>query len=792
MRTGANLLLTFSFALILPGPSRAAAAAAAAQKPSDGLSYINPLIGTTNGGNVFAGATLPYGLAKASADVDGQNTGGFGLDGSNVVGFSSVHDSGTGGNPSLGNFPLFPQVCPDDADVNSCQFRIGDRKLHYVNDSVTARPGVFGLRLESGVGANMTVSQHAALYRFTFPQEAKDKHPLILLDLTDLWQSRQNASIQVDEKTGRMTGNGTFLPSFGAGSYVMHFCADFFGPDIHETGVWVNNRAGTDPKHVFLTRGFNLFYLEGGGFVRVKPPSDGVVTVRMGISYISSEQACRSAEREIPNPLKDFDRLVDEAQAAWAEKLSPISVKSGGATEDLMTSFWSGVYRNMISPQNYTGENPLWTSDKPYFDSFYCIWDSFRVQHPLLTILDPHAQTQMVEALLDIYQHEGWMPDCRMSLCKGWTQGGSNADVVIADAFAKNLSTTIDWELALEAVMADAENEPQEWSYHGRGGLHSWKKLDYIPYLDFDPYGFGTNSRSISRTLEYAYDDYCLSELAGGLGRRDLQTKYQKRSMNWKNLWKADQTSLINGTDTGFRGFFQPRYQNGTWGFQDPIACSALAGFCSLTTNPSETFEASIWQYLFYVPHSVSSLISLLGGDDAMISRLDFFHTSGLADISNEPVFFTVFLYHYTGRPGLSTKRIHQYVPADFNSSPGGLPGNDDSGAMGAFLVFSVMGLFPVAGQNVYLISPPFVEEISIRHPVTGKTATVRNIGFDASYERIYVQSARVNGRPWTRSWIGHEFFTEGWTLELVLGTEESGWGRDVKDRPPSWSGDVL
>ncbi|KAH0491585.1 hypothetical protein TgHK011_003010 [Trichoderma gracile] len=791
MRPKRNLLLAFS--LILPGPSPAnAAAAAAAQKPSDGLSYINPLIGTSNGGNVFAGATLPYGLAKASADVDGQNTGGFGLDGSNVVGFSSVHDSGTGGNPSLGNFPLFPQVCADDADVNSCQFRIGDRKLHYVNDSVTARPGFFGLRLESGVGANMTVSQHAALYRFTFPQEAKDKHPLILLDLTDLWQSRQNASIQVDDKTGRMTGNGTFLPSFGAGSYVMHFCADFFGPDIHETGVWVNNRAGTDPKHVFLTRGFNLFYLEGGGFVRVKPPSDGVVTVRMGISYISSEQACRSAEREIPDPLKDFDRLVDEAQAAWTEKLSPISVKSGGATEDLMTSFWSGVYRNMISPQNYTGENPLWTSDKPYFDSFYCIWDSFRVQHPLLTILDPHAQTQMVEALLDIYQHEGWMPDCRMSLCKGWTQGGSNADVVIADAFAKNLSTTIDWELALEAVMADAENEPQEWSYHGRGGLHSWKKLDYIPYLDFDPYGFGTNSRSISRTLEYAYDDYCLSELAGGLGRRDLQTKYQKRSMNWKNLWKADQTSLINGTDTGFKGFFQPRYQNGTWGFQDPIACSALAGFCSLTTNPSETFEASIWQYLFYVPHSVSSLISLLGGDDAMISRLDFFHTSGLADISNEPVFFTVFLYHYTGRPGLSTKRIHQYVPADFNSSPGGLPGNDDSGAMGAFLVFSVMGLFPVAGQNVYLISPPFVEEISIRHPVTGKTATVRNIGFDASYERIYVQSARVNGRPWTRSWIGHEFFTEGWTLELVLGTEESGWGRDVKDRPPSWSGDVL
>lgn len=171
-----------------------------------------------------------------------------------------------------------------------------------------------------------------------------------------------------------------------------------------------------------------------------------------------------------------------------------------------------------------------------------------------------------------------------------------------------------------------------------------------------------------------------------------------------------------------------------------------------------------------------------------MISRLNFFHTSGLADISNEPVFFTVFLYHYTGRPALSTERIHQYIPKSFNSSPGGLPGNDDSGAMGAFLTFSVMGLFPVAGQNVYLISPPFVEEISIKHPITGKTATIRNVGFDASYKNIYVQSAKVNGKPWTKSWIGHEFFTEGWTLELVLGAKESKWGTDLKDRPPSWS----
>ena len=155
----------------------------------------------------------------------------------------------------------------------------------------------------------------------------------------------------------------------------------------------------------------------------------------------------------------------------------------------------------------------------------------------------------------------------------------------------------IDWQLALKAIVNDAENEPLEWAVHGRGGLQSWKSLNYIPYLDFDPVGFGTNSRSISRTLEYSYNDFCLATLAQGLGELDLHNKYVQRSTNWQNLWRADQTSVIQGKDTGFRGFFQPKYMNQTWGYQDPIACSALAGFCSLTSNPSETFEASIWQY---------------------------------------------------------------------------------------------------------------------------------------------------------------------------------------------------
>lgn len=184
-----------------------------------------------------------------------------------------------------------------------------------------------------------------------------------------------------------------------------------------------------------------------------------------------------------------------------------------------------------------------------------------------------------------------------MTNCKGWVQGGSNADVVLSDAYVKNL-TGIDWNLAYEAMANDAENEPLEWSYQGRGGLMSWKTLHYIPYLDFDYLGFGTDSRSISRTVEYAYNDLAVATVAKGLGKHDDYIKYLARSTNWRNLFNAEQKSfLTNGSDTGFTGFFQPKFMNGTWGYQDPIACSPLTDFCSLTSNPSETFESSVWEY---------------------------------------------------------------------------------------------------------------------------------------------------------------------------------------------------
>ncbi|KAJ6143209.1 hypothetical protein N7471_002662 [Penicillium samsonianum] len=765
----------------------------------DVLQYINPLIGSANGGNVFPGASLPYGMAKAVADTDSEsNQGGFAHEGGSVTGFSSMHDSGTGGSPSLGNFPLFPYAkCAGD-DVNGCVYPKNQRKTKYKPDSVQAHPGYFAIELASGVRVDMTTAHHTSLFRFQFPND-NSTSPLILLDLTDLSNSRQdNATISVDNTTGRMTGDARFAPSFGSGSYLLHFCADFKSPAAQrDSGIFVNSRASAGVHDLKISRSINGYPLPGGGFIRFKSAPDNTVLARVGVSFMSTEQACGHAESEIPH--FDFNATRQTAVDKWTEKMRPIRVSRTNIDASVLSNFYSGIYRTMINPQNYTGENPLWQSSEPYFDSFYCLWDSFRSQIPFLTIFDPSSVIHMVRSLIDTQRHLGWLPDCRMSLCKGYTQGGSNADNVLADVYLKGLRDGIDWDAGYAAVQKDAEEEPYDWSSEGRGGLRSWKELHYIPVEDFDYEGFGTMTRSISRTLEYSYNDFAIAQMARGMNKTADAERYESRSRYWQNLFKKDQDSLWKGKDTGFTGFFQPKYLNGTWGVQDPLACSNIDGSglaCSLQNTAGETFESSIWEYQFFVPHDMQTLITLLGGPKNFVTRLDYLHDQNITYIGNEPAFLTVFQYHYAGRPAKSTSRVRTYIPDYFSPTPAGLPGNDDSGAMGSFVAMAMMGLFPNPGQSVYLLTVPFFESVSIVSPLTGKTATVRTLNW-AQYNTPnatgaaaggngFIQSATLDGKPYTRNWIGHDFFTEGWELVLVLGKAESEWGTKSEDLPPS------
>ncbi|KAM7207315.1 Glycosyl hydrolase family 92 domain containing protein [Naviculisporaceae sp. PSN 640] len=910
----------------------------------DILQFVDPLIGTANGGHVFPGASLPYGMAKPVADTlsPAENAAGYVTDDHPVLGFSHLHDSGTGGNPSMGNFPIFVHPgCPDD-DFKKCAYSGYDRPVKRVPGSAFASPGYFSINLTNSVKAEMTATQHVALYRFSFPgtetvklmddkdvEKGKEKDntpvkysPLLLIDLADLSGSRSDGGIQVDDgivefelgggKDGpRIVGQGIYAPSFGSGHYSAYFCADIRGAEVRKTGTWSGQNVTEEEK-----------FLDGpgwgtqGAWIHFKPPKNDTLVVRVGLSFIDGWQACDNAEKEIPD--FNFKRVENEARDIWREKLGgAIQVDAEGISEELQTTFWSGLYRTMLSPQNYTGENPLWNSTEPYFDSFYCIWDSFRAQHPLLSIIDPTAQTEMVRALIDIYRFEGKLPDCRMSFSKGFSQGGSNADIVIADAYLKGLGRdSINWTTAYEAVVSDAEIEPPNWGLHGRGNLDSWHNKGYIPWNDDSPNqnGTGPASRTISRGVEYAYDDFCISVLAAKLNRPNSEiNKYALRGSNWRNYWNPAQQDMFREqpmSSTGeilqseFTGFMQPRSPDGSWRYQNTRTCSPIQSMHSCYYDTGlDTYEGSPWLYSFFVPQDMASLISLMGGASKFVSRLDYFHSSGISYLGNEQGFLPTFQFHYAGRPGLSSYWAHRYIPSQFNASVNGIPGNDDC-AMGAFSAFVAMGFFPVAGQDVYLIIPPFFREVKIKaREGKGKKkwAIIRTRNFDPGFEeasrahrwvqkwevkeeeeteiihtmaeeeweriekeypkgdapptstgkgvmtketeeydttldlkktgeeniyqpgdtkkmklknhlqreekadgktdgkikeipkkgkgngRIYIQRAWLNGRPYTKNWITHEFFVKGGLLELEVGEEESDWGTREEDLPPSY-----
>lgn len=380
----------------------------------------------------------------------------------------------------------------------------------------------------------MTVTHHVALYHITFQDHETSGSPLLLVDLSDLSGSRTNGSLSIDSSTGRISGNGTFLPSFGVGVYTAHFCADFAGASIRDFGMYLFDEVLLSRTNLNVTGDESS--MPAAAWVRFQgPSSEAKILARVGISFISVDRACHNAEDEVPD--FDFQAVSIAAEKAWEESLGTVQILPGpGLDSTFQTIFWSGLYRASLSPQDYTNENPLWHSSEPYFDSYYCIWDSFRSTHPLLTITNPTIQTRMVRSLIDIYRHEGWLPDCRMSLCKGYTQGGSNADVVIADLYMKlgSVASGIDWSTAYEAVIKDAEVEPDNWAVQGRGQLDAWKSLHYIPTQDQDSSDEGPITRSISRTVEYAYNDFCISQMAQSLGSREDHHKYLQRATFWK------------------------------------------------------------------------------------------------------------------------------------------------------------------------------------------------------------------------------------------------------------------
>lgn len=315
-----------------------------------------------------------------------------------------LHDSGTGGQPSLGNFPFFVYPsCPGD-DINRCDFPQKTRVKHgaFKPENVKAQPGYFSILLDMGVQAEMTTTQHTALFRFTLPNGtgANGTYPFVMQDLSDLSNTRQdNGTVSVDAQTGRISGGARFNPSFGIGTYQAYFCTDFSGPAIQDNGIFVNSRATTEAKDLTISRSINGYPLPGGAFVRFRDASSPILA-RTGVSFISTEQACANAEAEIPD--FNFDTVTKAAKDAWRAKLSPITVSTGGGVQqDLITNFYSGIYRTMVNPQNYTGENPMYKSSEPYFDSFYwLVGVRYHAKRLTNNVLQPMGQLPISDSIL--------------------------------------------------------------------------------------------------------------------------------------------------------------------------------------------------------------------------------------------------------------------------------------------------------------------------------------------------------------------------------------------------------
>ena len=724
-----------------------------ARTPAGALAaLVDPFVGTENGGNIVPGANVPFGFVHASPDTLNPNTAGY-KPGEGVVGFSQTHVSGTGGASKYGNIRVTPLVG---------ELRTDD--LASPKGDESAAPGYYAVRLtRPGVRAELTATRLAAFHRYTFPA-AKASH--LLVEASSVVQPEKGKDAFKNQRPvdcwvrivapDRIEGSGNFVGGWNQSPYTIHFSAEFDRP-FAASGTWRDER---------IEPGRSVASNEGrvGAYATFDTSRDRTVRVKIGVSFLSPEKARENLLREIPG--WDFDAVRRLAGDAWEDALGKIKIEGG--TDEQRRIFYTALFHCHYMPHDLTGENAWWDSAEPHYEDFYAVWDTFRTHFPLLLLIQPARHRDMLRSLVDTYAHTGWMPDSRIAGANGMTQGGSNGDVVVADALSKGV-TGVDFRKAYGAMRKNAEVESARPLYEGRS-VSEYKRLGYLS-TDYP--------RSASRTMEYAYDDFCVAQVARALGQPRDAEKYLARSKNWMNLWDEATRSV------------RPRGPDGRW--LAPFAADHFYPDREYSYWDAPFYEGSGYIYSTYVPHDAQGLINKLGGDEQFVAWLDAFFANsptrardfnrGLYNHNNEPNFLTAFLYTHAGRPDRTQERTRRILSTEYFTGRGGLPGNDDSGAMSSWYVWAAVGLFPNAGQPYYYITSPVFTRSAIDLG-GGRSFSVEAPG--ASESDAYVQSATLDGRPLVRAWITHEELARGGRLVLRMGPRPSAWGRAV--RPPSVS----
>jgi len=696
--------------------------------------FVDPLIGTGGEGNTYPGAKVPFGFVSASPDTTSPSTAGYDPQGQ-VLGFSQTHVSGTAGESMYGNFRITPLAGA---------LRVTGLGSPFAHER--ASPGYYSTLLtRDGIRAGMSATRMAALYSFRFAHSA-DKY--VLLDATSVievpgGQRPTLSDVEVAEDD-RIEGTASFRGGWNKAFYRLHFSLQF-DRDALAAGVFrgdeIRSRRKVHGGPSDRTGAWMSFGSVGSREVRAK----------IGVSFISRAQARRRADDELRG--FSLERARSAAERQWAEALGKITVDGGSKTE--RTTFYTALYHSQLMPHDLRGENVWWRSGVPHYEDYFTLWDTFRTQHPLLTLIQPRREAEMVESLVDTYRNTGWMPDARVAGRNGNTQVGSNGDVLVADALVKGLRG-IDYPTAFRALVRNGERTSPKALEYGRE-LADYKSLGYVSLRE---------GRSASRTLEYSYDDFAIAIVAAGVGRPDVAALFLARSHNWKNLWDPSTRSIRpRHPDGRFLATLEPHQPfGGHEGFAAPF------------------FEGTPRQYSTFVPHEVARLIEKVGGDDAFGTWLDELFTGNRYDPGNEPGMLAPYLYIHAGRPDRTAERVRNVVENAYAPGRGGLPGNDDAGALSSWYVWSALGIFPNAGQPFYYIGSPLFPRAQVDLSRGGRKFVIE--APETSATNRYVQAAALNGGPIDRAWLTHQEVAGGGTLTLKMGPAPTGWGR--AERPPS------
>ncbi|KAH4944923.1 hypothetical protein HBI23_012930 [Parastagonospora nodorum] len=724
--------------------------------------HVNVFQGTKGGGNRFPGVVAaPFAMVKLGPDVESGRVDAYSgyLPSGNIWGFSIMHESGTGGAPKYGvvnQMPVPGNVSNPIANFSQPRSSPDQGSVGYYKSS-----------LSNGITVELAATEHAGLYSYSFPNSSTSS---VVVDVSHVlpsfrglgWEQHYSGGSFNISQGGHYTGSGIYNNGWNLSpDWTIYFCGRF-------------NKAPAQ-SYTFITTGNTTIKNYNGSAVSGSQRLGGVFTFvgsslksRVGISFISTTKACANLDSEI-TANTEMQILVDTAVARWNDEiLNKIQISSTNKTD--LQFLYSSLYGMLLIPSNRTGENPKWSAAEPYYDDVFTLWDTHRCQTPLFQIIQPTAYEEFIRSLIDIWRHDGFLPDGRSSNFNGRVQGGSNADNVLADAFVKGLRGKVNWTDGFNAMQTDAEfvpdnnfdaKAPEDSTKEGRGALPDWLKYGYItPRF----------TRAVSRAVEYSTNDFGLYQVAAGLNKSIEAATYLNRSRNWRNHWNA------NATSHGHTGFMVPRNANGSFVPQDPEDC----GDCYWG---DAYYEDNSWIYSLNAIHDVAELKRRCGGDDRFVDRIDKLFDLNIYDAGNEPGFVSPFLYNFVkGKQWKSVQRS-RYIGGLYNGGESGLPGNSDAGAMESNLLWQMIGLYPLTGQTTFLILAPWFESMSISLG-NGKDLTITTNGGDRN-SSPYIQSLKVNGKCWDKAWVTwNDVFANGGTLEYVLGPTPVEW--NTGELPPS------